>query len=63
MRIHFQPNDFLRLFKLAASAAAARDVKPILQNVKIVADKEVGTILMATDMTFFCIFDICQEIC
>ena len=49
MKIQFTPKDFLRLFKLAASATAARDVKPILQNVKIVADKEVGTILMATD--------------
>ena len=49
MKIQFIPQDFLRLFKLAASAAAARDIKPILQNVKIVADKEVGTILMATD--------------
>ena len=49
MKIQFTPQDFLRLFKLAASAAAARDIKPILQNVKIVADKEVGTVLMATD--------------
>ena len=49
MKIQFTPNDFLRLFKLAASAAAARDIKPILQNVKIVADKEDGTILMATN--------------
>ena len=49
MKIQFTPKDFLRLFKLAASAASARYIKPILQNVKIVADKEVGTILMATD--------------
>ena len=49
MKIHFTPKDFLRLFKLAANAAAARDLKPILQNVKIVADKKVGAILMATD--------------
>ena len=49
MKIHFTPKDFLRLFKLAASAAAARDIKPILQNVKIVADKRCGAILMATD--------------
>ena len=49
MKIQFTPKDFLRLFKIAASAATARDIKPILQNVKIVADKEVGTILMATD--------------
>jgi len=49
MKIQFSPKDFLRLFKHAASAAAARDTKPILQNVKIIADKEVGAILMATD--------------
>ena len=49
MKIQFTPKDFLRLFKLAASAASARYIKPILQNVKIVADKEAGTILMATD--------------
>ena len=49
MKIQFSPKEFLRLFKLAASAAASRDIKPILQNVKIVADKEVGAILMATD--------------
>ena len=49
MKIQFTPKDFLRLFKLAASAAAARDIKPMLQHVKIVADREVGAILMATD--------------
>jgi len=49
MKIQFTPKDFLRLFKLAASAATARDIKPMLQHVKIVADKEAGTILMATD--------------
>ena len=49
MKIQFTPKDFLRLFKLAASAAAARDIKPMLQHVKIVADRKVGAILMATD--------------
>ena len=51
MKIHFTPKDFLRLFKLAASAAMARDIKPILQNVKIIADTRYGAILTATDTT------------
>ena len=50
MKIHFNPKDFSTKFKLAASVAAARDIKPILQNVKIKADKKVGAILQATDM-------------
>ena len=49
MKIHFCPKDFSSKFKLAASVAAARDIKPILQNVKIKADKKVGAILQATD--------------
>jgi len=50
MQIHFSPKDFSSKFKLAASVAAARDIKPILQNVKIKAEKNVGAILQATDM-------------
>ena len=49
MKIHFYPKDFSSKFKLAASVAAARDIKPILQNVKVKADKKVGAILQATD--------------
>ena len=49
MKIQFDPKDFSPKFKLAASVAAARDIKPILQNVKIKADKKVGVILQATD--------------
>ena len=49
MKIHIDPKDFSPKFKLAASVAAARDIKPILQNVKIKADKKVGVILQATD--------------
>ena len=49
MKIHFEPKDFLRKFKIAASVALIRDVKPILCNVKIVADKRDGAVLMATD--------------
>ena len=49
MKIQFDPRDFSTKFKLAASVAAARDIKPILQNVKIRADKKLGVILQATD--------------
>jgi DNA polymerase-3 subunit beta len=49
MKIQFDPKDFSPKFKLAASVAAARDIKPILQNVKIKADKKTGVILQATD--------------
>jgi len=49
MKIHFNPKDFLRQFKIAASIAPVRDVKPVLCNVKIVADKRNGVVLMATD--------------
>jgi len=49
MKIQFDPKEFSPKFKLAASVAAARDIKPILQNVKIKADKKVGAILQATD--------------
>jgi len=49
MKIHFNPKDILPKLKIAKAVAAARDVKPILQNVKIVASKEHGVILHATD--------------
>jgi len=49
MKIQFDPKDFAAKFKLAASVAAARDTKPILQNVKVKADKKFGVILQATD--------------
>ena len=49
MKIHFNPKDFLRQFKLAASFATVRDIKPVLCNVKVVADKRGGVVLMATD--------------
>jgi DNA polymerase-3 subunit beta len=49
MKIQFDPKDFSSKFKLAASVAAARDIKPILQNVKVKADKKIGVILQATD--------------
>jgi len=49
MKIHFEPKDFLRKFKIVASVAPVMDVNPTLCNVKIVADKRFGAVLMATD--------------
>jgi DNA polymerase III sliding clamp (beta) subunit (PCNA family) len=48
MKIHFEPKDFLRKFKIAASIVSAKEA-PILQNVRITADKRLGAILTATD--------------
>ena len=50
MKIHIYPKEFSPKFRLAASVATSRDIKPILQNVKIIADKKQGVILQATDM-------------
>jgi DNA polymerase-3 subunit beta len=49
MKIHFNPKDFLRQFKIAASVATVKVVRPVLCNVKIIADKRDGVVLMATD--------------
>ena len=49
MKIHFNPKDFSPMFRLAASVANSKDYMPILQNVKIIADKQIGVILQATD--------------
>ena len=49
MKIQFSPKDFSPMFRLAASVATSRDIKPILQNVKIEADKQIGIVLHATD--------------
>jgi DNA polymerase-3 subunit beta len=49
MRIHFNPKDFSPKFRLAALVANSRDYKPILQNVKITAEKHEGVLLQATD--------------
>ena len=51
MKIHINPKDFSPKFRLAASVASVKDyyVKPILQNVKVNADKQQGVILQATD--------------
>ncbi|MDR3183401.1 MAG: hypothetical protein LBT89_10900, partial [Planctomycetaceae bacterium] len=52
MKISFDRVKFLQSFQIAASVAAKRDVKPILQNVKISADKKNGVLLQATDTEF-----------
>ena len=52
MKIQFNTKNFLRLFKLAANATALKYAKPVLQCVKIVADKEIGIILTATDVDY-----------
>ena len=50
MKIHINPKDFSSKFRLAASVATSRDIKPVLQNVKIEADKKTGVVLQATDI-------------
>ena len=49
MNIQISPKDFLRKFRLVSDASAKKDIRPIFQNVKIVADKRHGAFLMATD--------------
>ena len=49
MRIHVRPKDIVAKFRLAASVVATTDIAPILQFVKMTADKENGVTLQATD--------------
>ncbi len=42
--------DLLAAFGMVSGVVPARSPKPILQNVKLVSDPELGTILMATDL-------------
>jgi DNA polymerase III sliding clamp (beta) subunit (PCNA family) len=49
MKIHINPKNFSPKFRLAASVTNGRDYKPILQNIKITADKQHGVVLQATD--------------
>src|SRR5271154_1868443 len=42
--------DLLAAFGMVSGVVPARSPKPILQNVKLVTDPELGTILMATDL-------------
>ncbi|MDR2344766.1 MAG: DNA polymerase III subunit beta [Planctomycetaceae bacterium] len=48
MKISCERNKFSQSFQLAAAVASVRDVRPILQNVKITVDKS-GVLLQATD--------------
>ena len=49
MKIHVRPQDFVAKFRLATSVVASTDIAPILQFVKMTADKENGVTLQATD--------------
>ncbi|MDR0337685.1 MAG: DNA polymerase III subunit beta [Planctomycetaceae bacterium] len=48
MKISCERDKFAQAFQLVASVAAVRDVKPVLQNVKIKVEKK-GVLLQATD--------------
>ncbi len=48
MKIHIQRDKFVPLFSLISNFASTRDLRPALQNVKIIAN-ESSVILMATD--------------
>jgi DNA polymerase-3 subunit beta len=48
MKISCERNKFSQSFQLAASVVSVRDVRPVLQNVKITVDKS-GVLLQATD--------------
>jgi DNA polymerase-3 subunit beta len=48
MKISCERDKFAQAFQLVASVAAVRDVKPVLQNVKIKVEKS-GVLLQATD--------------
>ena len=49
MKIEINREDFLSVFQTAAAIAPSRSPKPILQNVKLIAEKNSVTIL-ATDL-------------
>ena len=49
MKATFHREGFLSAFQLASAAVAARDVKPILRNLKAIAEPEKCT-FMATDL-------------
>ena len=48
MKIHIQRDKFAPLFSLISNFTSTRDLRPALQNVKIIAD-ESSVVLMATD--------------
>ncbi len=49
MKIEIKREEFLSVFQTAATIAPSRSPKPILQNVKLIAE-ESGTTLLATDL-------------
>ncbi|MGE3803678.1 MAG: DNA polymerase III subunit beta [Gemmataceae bacterium] len=49
MKAHFHREGLLNACQLASVAVAPRDVKPILRNLKLILEKDRGT-LMATDL-------------
>ena len=50
MKIQFNPKDFLRKFRLAATAVGKENYRQHLTSVKIVADKRRGITLLATNL-------------
>jgi len=50
MIIQFKAKDFLSKFKVVAGAASSKSTRPILENIKVVADKTSGVLLSATDI-------------
>src|SRR5947209_3476597 len=50
MKARCRRKDLLAAFGMVSGVVPARSPKPILQNVKLVVDPELGTTLMATDL-------------
>ena len=50
MKARCKRKELLAAFGMVSGVVPARSPKPILQNVKLVVDPELGTILMATDL-------------
>ncbi len=50
MKARCKRKELLAAFGMVSGVVPTRSPKPILQNVKLVVDPEVGTILMATDL-------------
>ena len=50
MKARCKRKELLAAFGMVSGVVPARSPKPILQNVKLVVDPELGTTLMATDL-------------
>ena len=50
MKARCKRKELLAAFGMVSGVVPARSPKPILQNVKLVVDPDLGTILMATDL-------------